>query len=704
MDSKPAVFVSGDKDAILLNEHYKELSDYCFFEGGMPDGSVNKWRDKDEGNKLARKCGFTIPKTVIVNNANECEAITFDYPIFIKANNSVHGGKSAMRKCETKGEALDFVNGLGEGCFPLQVQEFIEKEYELMFLGCSLYGGKRVICPIANRKIRQYPKPAGLVSYSESIAVRHHEELEELAEKVSLYLKEIEYTGNFSAEFLYKNGVYYFLEINLRNDGTSYISTASGYNLPDMVCRSFTDENVTDEGCVFTRKYYMNAYADVHYVLDGTVNPIEWIKEYKSAVQSHKNPKDTPTLLPIYQRDIERDYDSQYAKDTSSQGQRAIVIGGNHHNTLGLIRGLGREGVKVSLILEYHQPENYVLKSKYVKDYTLAKTEEDVIEALLSRKSIKEKAVLICTSDSAASLVDRHRNELKDYFYLPGCAEQGRLTALMNKETMSELAVECGLIVPKSVVIEPTETNLCDVIFPCITKPIASIEGSKADIAICQNEDELKTYLRHCQSPKIQIQQFINKTMEYQLIGVVNGDYLIPGRSRIITQPISTNTGFLRYEHLDGSEPIAQCADFLKRTGYSGLFSIEFIRDSQGNDYFMEINFRNDGNSICVTEAGVNLPYIWFQSCVKPDFIISNVIAQIREIYVMPEFNEIDFWYSRQIRFGRMVRELRQADAFMEYAPDDPHPTKGKREFLERMILAIIKRPIRLLINHFKSR
>ena len=380
--------------------------------------------------------------------------------------------------------------------------------------------------------------------------------------------------------------------------------------------------------------------------------------------------------------------------------KRAIVIGGNHHNTLGLIRGLGREGICISLILECRHSDNYILKSKYINDYALAKTEDEIFNALLSRKPevTERKVVVVCTSDSAASFVDRHRNELKEYFHLPGCDEQGRLTYLMNKETMSELAIECGLRVPPSVVICRTDGDLSTVPYPCITKPISSIEGSKADIAICKDEKELREYLSHCHSPMVQAQLFINKIMEYQLIGVVNGDYLIPGRSRIITQPLSTNTGFLRYEHLDGSEPITQCGEFLKRTGYAGLFSIEFIRDSQGNDYFMEINFRNDGNSICVTEAGVNLPYIWHQSCYEPDFRISSVAADICEVYVMPEFNEINFWYTHQITFKRMIREFRQTDVFMEYAADDVKPTNGKKEFWKRLVKAMLKRPIKRYI------
>lgn len=36
---------------------------------------------------------------------------------------------------------------------------------------------------------------------------------------------------------------------------------------------------------------------------------------------------------------------------------------------------------------------------------------------------------------------------------------------------------------------------------------------------------------------------------------------------------------------------------FIRDLGYSGLFSLEFIRDKSGKDYFMELNMRNDGNA-----------------------------------------------------------------------------------------------------------
>ena len=293
LDEKPVVFVSNDSDATLLNNHYKELTRFCYFEGGRSDGSVNQYRNKDTGNKLALRCGFTLPKNIVIKSSQEIRFNQVQYPILIKANNSVHGGKAAMKKCDTQDDAEQFVNSLPKEYFPLQVQEYIEKDYEIMLLGCSLYGGKKLICPIANRKFRHYPKPAGLGSYSESIAVRDQEDLQTLSYKIGQYMREIEYTGNFSAEFLYSKGKYYFLEINLRNDGTSYLSTASGYNLPDMVCRSFVDDNVSDEGCTFRKMNYMNTLADVNYFIDGTLSWKQWRSQFKdNTCYSHYNRND----------------------------------------------------------------------------------------------------------------------------------------------------------------------------------------------------------------------------------------------------------------------------------------------------------------------------------------------------------------------------------------------------------------------------
>ena len=297
IEEKPVVLVSSDYDASLLNDHHKDLSDYCFFECGRPDGNLNLFRDKDIGNRLAMQCGLDLPKSCLVNSAGDFSIASFQYPILIKANNSIHGGKRTMRKCDSSLEAQHFINGLTEDFFPILVQEFIDKDFEIMLLGCSLNGGERVVCPVANKKIRHFPSPTGPGSYSESVEVQQNEVLKTLAAKVALYIQDIGYTGNFSAEFLFCKGIYYFLEINLRNDGTSWLSTCSGFNLPDFVCRSLVGENVSEDGTLFHKMFFMNILADFNNVRERKISLFKWLMQFKhNTCYSHYNPKD---LIPF---------------------------------------------------------------------------------------------------------------------------------------------------------------------------------------------------------------------------------------------------------------------------------------------------------------------------------------------------------------------------------------------------------------------
>lgn len=296
MTEKPVVFVSNDVDANLLNEHSLELSKVCYFEGGRDGNIINFYRNKDNQLILASKCGFKIPTTVVVQSPADFTKYIFDFPIFIKANNSINGGKAAMKVCTSICDASDFVSQLPNKYYPIQVQEYITKDYELMIQGCSLYCGSRVICPVANKKQRQYPKLTGAGAWSESVFVIGNPQLESLVEKIAIYMKYIGYTGNFSAEFLCSRDEFYFLEINLRNDGTSWLSTCSGYNLPDLVAKSFVDPLVSIDNDSFVRRNFMNIPCEIGEYIIGTINLRQFLSEIKpQTCYSHYNPSDKKT-------------------------------------------------------------------------------------------------------------------------------------------------------------------------------------------------------------------------------------------------------------------------------------------------------------------------------------------------------------------------------------------------------------------------
>lgn len=356
-----------------------------------------------------------------------------------------------------------------------------------------------------------------------------------------------------------------------------------------------------------------------------------------------------------------------------------IVIGGNHHNTLSILRSLGERGILSSLILLTGDKRPYVSYSKYIKEVIVISNESKILDSMYSLHKTTEKSVVIACSDTISSFLDCHHNVLSKDFILPGSAIQGRITKLMDKAIMSKLAFDNGLQIPSSWVIrDDTYSETHNISYPCIVKPLTSKNGSKLDIAICKTKEELDNYLKEDHCPDLQIQSFIKKDIEFQLIGCsLNGGekVIIPGASIILRQPENTNTGFLRYvPKSQFTFDEESCTKFIKSTGYSGLFSLEFLRGNDGIDYFMEINFRNDGNSICVTASGMNLPYIWYLYCNGHSYESEIHYEEMKEVIVMPEFNDFDNVKKRKITLLHWISDIIKTDRFMEYDRQDSKP------------------------------
>ena len=374
---------------------------------------------------------------------------------------------------------------------------------------------------------------------------------------------------------------------------------------------------------------------------------------------------------------------------------RAIVFGGNHHNTLGVIRSLGRRGVSsVLLLVDDNERTSYVCKSRYICEVHKFPSYDLGVQYLIKTiPSLDEKYVVVCCSDGAASAIDLNYDVLSTAYYIPNCAKQGEISRLMSKEILANEARNIGLSVPTTWLSENGNIPV-GVTFPCILKPLYSKDGSKEDICVCHDTIELTNYFmgNHCN--RIQIQTFIEKDFEYQLIGcsLYNGrQIIIPGVSKVIRPSKTSNTGFLYYDRLNDSYPIRQVKEMLGRMKYSGLFSVEFLRDREGKDFFMEINFRNDGNAIAVTAAGVNLPFIWYQSSIADHITTSSLV--VKPVYVMPEFDDLVHVFHHNISLKTWLKDIRRADCYMEYDKSDRKPFYYRtRDMLSVFLKKIFKR------------
>lgn len=357
--------------------------------------------------------------------------------------------------------------------------------------------------------------------------------------------------------------------------------------------------------------------------------------------------------------------------------KKVIVAGGSHHNTYGVIRALGDKDLKSFLLLISEQTDSFLLHSKYLNGYKIVANESDAIDFLIENKETYG-AVIIACSDGMSSALDCNIDVLNSIYKLPGTNKQGTITSIMDKEVMSELGRKVGFTVPQSWVVESTD-NLSCIEYPCITKPILSHEGHKTDVVVCKNREELTNLLNTGSCYRYQVQKFIEKEFEYQLIGLsIEGgrEIIIPGFSRCIRPCPGTNTGFLHYESLEGfSAPIEKSKQFIRNTGYSGLFSIEFLRDKNGTDYFMEMNFRNDGNAICVTASGTNLPFLWYLSNTNGDVKSELLKSTFRPVYVMPEFPDFEnYVYNRKISILKWVKDVMRTNTFMVFNIRDVVP------------------------------
>lgn len=307
---------------------------------------------------------------------------------------------------------------------------------------------------------------------------------------------------------------------------------------------------------------------------------------------------------------------------------RAIIIGDSFNNTLGLIRSLGEAQVDITLLLVGNSDRLYVSKSRYLKEKQIFRLTNinDCLPVLQQIVNGTKKQIIICTNDKAAQFIDSHEQELSKNYITPMRGLQ--LGNMMNKDSQCRLAQTCGFTVPQSSIYNRNKKFPEDSNYPLLLKPINSTQGEKTDIHICRNYNEVKNCLTESSScSDFIVQEYIEKEYEINLIGVStdHGIYIPGGIKKIrhyptIYSPCSFGL-FQSIEHLKiDTAPITK---FISQVGYHGPFSVELLHKGNKN-YFMEVNFRNDGLAYAATASGVNLPALMFDVHKPTTFHVKN--------------------------------------------------------------------------------
>lgn len=359
---------------------------------------------------------------------------------------------------------------------------------------------------------------------------------------------------------------------------------------------------------------------------------------------------------------------------------KILIVGGDHHNTLGLIESFAEKHLMVYVIVLTKDSWAYVLKSNNIIKGWVCHNGDDMINIMINQfKDETHKVIVFSTSDETANILDKNTEALSNKFVLPNIINGGNLENVMDKEYMSSLARTKGINVPKTWVIDDGIIP-DDIEYPCITKAISSVKGTKSNLRIFREKQELEEFLKtNNRCSIIQIQKYIDKKYEFQFLGC-SFDYgkeiLIPGRTHIDRPNAIDNTYFLSFDKLEPEyyELKNKIIQFIKEVGYQGLFSVEFLRSKDNIDYFTEMNYRNDGNAYCATSSGINLPYIYYLYNTGGDYKKEVEESRVVKVFLMPEVYYFRCLLAKEFGLLEWYKNMRKTTCYTTFFKHDIKP------------------------------
>ena len=353
-----------------------------------------------------------------------------------------------------------------------------------------------------------------------------------------------------------------------------------------------------------------------------------------------------------------------------------ICLVGNHVNPLGIIRSLGEEGIK-PIVLLCSEEKSFVRYSKYIGQLYEFKTFIEGFEFMIRNYGNEPlKPFVYNGSDDVSLLLDNHYEELKDHFYFSH--GQGRLKKYLQKYDITQLALECGINIPKEELLE-VGTLPKGLKYPVITKAATSAAGDawKNQSFICENEAELIEAYDRIKADYILVQEYIHKKNELCIDGIsINGGehiYMPYGCSYFHLSPKSFGE-YMFFSPVKDKDLIKRITDIIRGAKYTGIFCVEFLVDQNDELYFLEVNFRHSGWGYFFTYAGFNLPVRWAKATLATKIDVSDfhVFEYFTAMSEFEEYSEYVLTGNRTLR--QFISDVKNTDVFLYYNKKDLKP------------------------------
>lgn len=390
---------------------------------------------------------------------------------------------------------------------------------------------------------------------------------------------------------------------------------------------------------------------------------------------------------------------------------KAVVLGSNYYIGLSIIRCLGIEGVH-TVAVDYSRKDAYGSKSRYLSEHLIAPHYRTDPKGLLYylveyAKKQKEKPVLFPGADPYVEFMDNNLEKLKEYYLIP-MTEQGLWTEIMDKKTLSDLALKHGVRVPETA--SPKDPDFYeqverDIKFPCIIKPsdsAAFVAIFRKKIFQCENMEELKkgVELAAREGLDVIVQRIIPGFDDH----MYTFDAYLDQNSKVThwmtcqkyrQYPINFGASvFTGQKYVQELYDIG--APFMEAIGYKGFGEIEFKKDAKtGRFYLIEINVRTTNLNSLLYKAGINFPYAAYRDMVGyplPPHAVKKDTGIVFH-YLFEDLLAIrGYTKTKQLSYGQIAKSLMARKAPAIWSLSDPKPALGFTGMLAKKALRKVMR------------
>lgn len=246
INQKVVIIPDSDFSASVIDKNQDKLREYFLFPHiNYKPGAVEYWMQKTVQKRLACEVGMNVAggRTVTVKEKEFDLPEGISYPCFTKPLLTINGGKGFLKRCNNETELRKVLTGVGTQFVnaDVLVEDFITIDTEYAVVGFS--DGKDVVIPGVIEFVANSQSHFGIAREGKILPIEGFEDTLSLFKE---YVRRIGFCGLFDIDFFDCGGKIYFGELNLRFGGSGYAYTAMGVNLPAMLVKSLSGENVTD--------------------------------------------------------------------------------------------------------------------------------------------------------------------------------------------------------------------------------------------------------------------------------------------------------------------------------------------------------------------------------------------------------------------------------------------------------------------------